>query len=232
MNTNGNTTPVSGDVDDTQAARRWLKALVTMHVLAAAAWLVLPFVLAWAPPYVDLLGYPLVEHAIATRAAMVCLSRRTHLWHLRTRIVASSAMGTASVDRARRGGGHPRRAVACGWYRCAGPDVYGRDRTEHGSGRALFIIAVDVGLNVLALPFGIVSLVGWQFLRRGAGSRGFRGVSAIPVHVKWVLAGALALGWVLGALWMATAWQRAVREIEGMGGRVGFSARRTDVSLV
>src|SRR4029077_20039588 len=32
----------------------------------------------------------------------------------------------------------------------------------------------------------------------GAGSRGFRGVSAIPVHVKWVLAGALALGWVLG----------------------------------
>jgi hypothetical protein len=64
---------LTGEVDDTRAARRRLKALVTVHVLAAAAWLVLPFVLGLVPPFVDLLGYPLVEHAIATRAAMVCL---------------------------------------------------------------------------------------------------------------------------------------------------------------
>ena len=39
----------------------------------------------------------------------------------------------------------------------------GRNMAPEG---ALLIIAVDAGLNVLALPFGIVSLVGWQFLRR------------------------------------------------------------------
>ena len=160
MNTNGNTTPVSGDVDDTQAARRWLKALVTMHVLAAAAWLMLPFVLAWVPPYIDLLGHLLVEHAIAMRAAMVCLPvglvcgisarglwrRRPWARRLLTGLDAAVAILAALSLVA---------GIAVPVLMFMG--AIGRNMAPEG---ALFIIAVDVGLNVLALPFGIVSLVG------------------------------------------------------------------------
>ena len=87
-------------------------------------------------------------------------------------------------------------------------------------------------MNALALPFGIVSLVGWRFLRRAP----VRAAFAEHRPFQYTLSGfslvlLLSAGY-LGALWMATAWQRAVREIEGMGGRVGFSGRRTDVSFI
>jgi len=232
MNTNGNTTPVSGDVDDTQAARRWLKALVTMHVLAAAAWLMLPFVLAWVPPYIDLLGYLLVEHAIAMRAAMVCLPvglvcgisarglwrRRPWARRLLTGLDAAVAILAALSLVA---------GIAVPVLMFMG--AIGRNMAPEG---ALFIIAVDVGLNVLALPFGIVSLVGWQFLRRAQVRAAFAEYRPFQYTLSGFSLVLLLSAGYWGALWMATAWQRAVREIEGMGGRVGFSARRTDVSFV
>jgi hypothetical protein len=223
---------VPGEVDDTRAARRRLKALVTVHVLAAAAWLVLPFMLAWVPPFVDLLGYPLVEHAIATRAAMVCLPVG-----LVCGISARGLWGRRQWARRLLIGLDAAVVILAALSLVGGIAVpvlmfMGAIGRHMAPGGALFIFAVDGGVNALALPFGIVSLVGWRFLRRAP----VRAAFAEHRPFQYTLCGfslvlLLSVGYS-GALWMATAWQRAVREIEGMGGRVGFSGRRTDVSFV
>jgi hypothetical protein len=232
MNTNGNTTPVPRESDDTRAARRRLKALVTVHVLAAAAWLLLPFMLAWVPPFVDLLGYPLVEHAIATRAAMVCLpvglvygiaarglwGRRP--WAGRLLIGLNAAVVILAALSLVGGIALPVLMFMGAIGRHAAPEGF------------LFIFAVDAGVNAVALPLGIVSLLGWWLLRRAP----VRAALAEHRPFQYTLS-AFSLVLLLsagysGALWMATAWQRAVREIEGMGGRVAFTGRRTDVSFM
>jgi hypothetical protein len=232
MNPNGNTTPVPGEADGTRAARRRLKALVTVHVLAAAAWLVLPFMLAWVPPFLDLLGYLLVEHDIATRAAMVCLPvglvcgiaahglwgrrpwARRLLIKLDAAVVILAAMSLVG-------------GIAVPVLMFMG--AIGRQAAPQG---VLFLLAADVGVNALALPFGIVSLVGWRLLRRAPVRAAFAEHRPFQYTISgFSLVLALSAGY-LGALWMATAWQRAVREIAGMGGRVAFNGRRTDVSFI
>jgi HEAT repeat len=232
MNTNGNTNPVTGEVDDTRAARRRLKALVTVHVLAAAAWLMLPFVLAWVPPYIDLLGRLLVEHAIAMRAAMVCLPvglvcgiSARGLWGRRPwarRLLIGLDAAVAVLAALSLVGG-----IAVPVLMFMG--AIGRHMAPEG---AVFIFAVDGGLNVLVLPFGIVSLVGWRFLRRAQVRAAFAEYRPFQYTLSGFSLVLLLSAGYWGALWMATTWQRAVREIEGMGGRVSFSGRRTDVSFV
>jgi hypothetical protein len=223
---------VTGAAEDTRAARRRLKALVTVHVLAAAAWLVLPFVLAWVPPFVDPLGYPLVEHAIATRAAMVCLPVG-----LAYGISARGLCGHRPWARRLLIGLDAAVAILAALSLVVGIAVpvlmstgaIGRHMAPQG---AVFIFAVDGGLNVIALPFGIVSLVGWWFLHRAPVGATFAEDRPFQYTLSGVSLVLLLAAGYSGALWMATGWQRAVREIEGMGGRVGFSGRRTDVSFV
>lgn len=223
---------MSGEVDDTRAARQRLKALVTVHTLAAAAWLLLPFVLAWVPPFVDLLGHPLVEHAIATRAAMLCLpvglvcgiSARglwgRKPWARRLLIgldAAVAVLATVSLV----GGIAVPVLIFMG--------AIGRGMAPEG---AVFLFAVDGGLNAIALPFGIVSLVGWRLLRQAPVRAAFAEHRPFQYTLSGFLLVLLLSAGYWGALGMATAWQRAVREIEGMGGQVDFSGRRTDVSFV
>jgi hypothetical protein len=232
MNTNGHTTPVPGEVDDTRAARRRLKALVIVHVLAAAAWLALPFMLAWVPPFVDLLGYPLVEHDVATRAAMVCLPvglvcgiSARGLWGRRPwarRLLTGLDAAVVIIAALLLVGGIALPVLMF-------TSAIGRNMAPEG---AVFMIAVDVGLNLLALPFGIVSLVGWWSLRREPVRAAFAEHRPFQYTVSGFALVLLFSAGYSGALWMATAWQRAVREIEEMGGRVGFSGRRTDVSFI
>lgn len=223
---------MTGEVDDTRAARQRLKALVTVHVLAAAAWLMLPFVLAWVPPFVDLLGHPLVEHAIATRAAMLCLPvglvcgiSARGLWGRRPwarRLLIRLDAAVVILAALSLVGG-----IAVPVLMFMG--AIGRHMAPEG---AVYLMAVDVGVNALALPFGMVSLVGWRLLRRAP----VRAAFAEHRPFQYTLSGlslvlVLSAGY-LGALWMATAWQRAVREIERMGGRVAFTGRRTDVTFI
>jgi hypothetical protein len=232
MNTNGNATPVTGAVDGTPAARRRLKALVTMHVLAAAAWLVLPFVFAWVPPFVDRLGNPLVGHDIATRAALVCLPvglvcgiSAGGLWRRRPwarRLLIRLDAAVAILAALSLAGGI---AVAALVFMGA----IGRGMAPTG---ALLVFAVVGGVNALALPVGIVSFVGWRLLRRAPVGTGFAEHRLFQHTLTgWLLVLLLSAGYS-GALWLATAWQRTVREIERMGGRVDFSGRRTEVSFI
>ena len=84
---------------------------------------------------------------------------------------------------------------------------------------------------MLALPFGIVSLVGWQFLRRAQ----VRAAFAEYRPFQYTLSGFSLVLLLSAGYWAHCGWRprgSAVREIEGMGGRVGFSAGRTDVSFV
>src|SRR5262249_35009859 len=161
----------------------------------------------------DLLGYPLVEHAIATRAATVCLPvglvcgiAARGLWGRRpwARRILIGLDATVVILAA--------LSLVCGIavpvLRFMG--AIGRHAAPEGF---LFLLAVDVGVNALALPFGIVSLLGWWLLRRAPVRTAFaehRPFQYTSIGFSLVLV--LSVGY-LGALWMATAWQRAVSEI-------------------